>query len=78
LRADVIQGKLEEIYESLAPAAADGSSSRGAAKQLQQLALRYSLPQELIEKVGAPPVMWSIIRLVGYLGWYTCGWLTYA
>jgi hypothetical protein len=60
-----MQGKLEEIYESFAPSAVDGSSSRsGAAKELQQLALRYSLPQELVEKVGAPPTMWTIIRWV--------------
>jgi hypothetical protein len=61
-----LQGKLEEVYETFAPSAADpsSSSSSGAAKELQQLALLYSLPQELVEKVGAPPTMWTIIRWV--------------
>ncbi|KAF6263057.1 hypothetical protein COO60DRAFT_1635480 [Scenedesmus sp. NREL 46B-D3] len=52
-------GKLEEVFESFAPPPTGVSS--GGTKQLQQLALRYSLPQELVEKLGAPPAMWTII-----------------
>eukprot|EP00879_Flechtneria_rotunda_P023008 GHRR01024320.1.p1 GENE.GHRR01024320.1~~GHRR01024320.1.p1 ORF type:complete len:406 (+),score=118.85 GHRR01024320.1:587-1804(+) len=41
---------LERVYET--------KSGAGA---LQQLALRYSFPQELVQQVGAPPIMWTII-----------------
>lgn len=54
------QGALEEVFESLAPS----SSSTNDSKQLRQLSLRYSFPRQLVEKVGAPPTMWTIIRCV--------------
>ncbi|WIA38239.1 hypothetical protein OEZ86_001582 [Tetradesmus obliquus] len=50
-------GALEEVYESFAPS----GSSTNSSKQLRQLSLRYSFPRELVEKVGAPPTMWTII-----------------
>jgi hypothetical protein len=66
------------VYESFA--AASGSSSDGSSndgKQLQQLALRYSLPSELVEKVGAPPAMWTIIRCVCD-SWHRCCYVSVA
>jgi hypothetical protein len=51
------------VYESFAPdGGSNGGSGSSDVKQLQQLALRYSPPAELVEKVGAPPTMWTIIR----------------
>jgi len=47
-----LQAKLEGIYES---------STRAG---LQQLALRYSLPDRLVKAVGAPPTLWTVIRSV--------------
>lgn len=42
---------LEALYET---------TSMGGG--LQQLALRFSFPQELVRLVGAPATMWTIIR----------------
>lgn len=69
-----LQAHLEEVFETFAPASsgagaaagsadADGNSS--TAGELLQLSLRYSFPQELVEKVGAPPTMWTVIRWEG-------------
>lgn len=45
-----LQARLVGIYET--------SSAAG----LQQLALRYTLPQRLVREVGAPETLWMIIR----------------
>lgn len=46
----VTQARLVGIYET--------SSAAG----LQQLALRYTLPQQLVRQVGAPETLWTVIR----------------
>lgn len=65
------QAHLEEIFESFAPnttaggaaaAAADGTTAGSSSAQVVQLSLRYSFPQELVQQVGAPQTMWTIIR----------------
>jgi hypothetical protein len=45
----IVQAKLVGLYETFS---ADG---------LQQLAMRFSLPDHLVREVGAPETLWTLI-----------------
>lgn len=56
---------IQQAAQSLLPhsqAQLVGIFETSTARGLQQLSLKYSLPHRLVREVGAPELMWTIIR----------------